>query len=116
MKRNYHGTDPIPSVAPIALGSVVVLAIVGGIGWWIYGEVTEPDSGTITEMEHEEGYYEMDCVSYDYCVNEWNPPTWCLWYEDAAGEEGDACVKEELYNALKVGDDYFKGMKVSDAA
>lgn len=94
------------------------------------GCAIEPESGTITEMEYEEAYTETTqrCTSqYDAkgkykgqtCVPVTNyyPECWEVDYEDeATGETGEDCVSEDLYNALEVGDDYYKGMKVSDAS
>lgn len=65
-----------------------------GFNWFMderAAEAAEPKSGTITEME------------YDY-----EDFTYCIWYEDANGNEGDDCIGRSEYNDLEVGDRYEK--------
>lgn len=92
----------------------------------------EPESGIVTELEYEpasfitsqnctyrydaKGRYKgQTCVPYTTHF----PECWDVDYEDdSTGEtlEGEDCVSEDLFNALEIGDNYFKGMKVSDVA
>jgi hypothetical protein len=114
--RSYHASrlDDAP-IAAIAIGVGAVLIIGGVIGVWVYGEVNEPDAGTITEMEYEPAYTEtgVSCTTSNgrtTCTpwTEYNPATWCLWYEDAEGNEGDACISQQEYESLHVGDHFEK--------
>lgn len=84
-----------------------VSAVIAGVGCAIIGcgalmfgwimderaaEAAEPDSGTITEME-----FDFEDI------------TWCVWYEDEQGNEGDDCIGHDEYDRLDVGDEYTKG-------
>lgn len=96
------------------------------------GCVAEPESGTVTEKEYEEAETEtyQDCktttttrngrtTSSTSCTprTTYYPECYEIDYEDEATDEtGEDCVSEELYEALEIGDHYFKGMKVSDVA
>ncbi len=104
--------EPVPCV----IGGAVVLVIAGGIGVWAYTEHNEPDAGTITDMEHEPEHWDsgieclpksgggVECLPY----NDYYPATWCIWYEDAEGAEGDDCVSEARYESFEIGDTYTK--------
>lgn len=103
--------------APWVIGGAIVLVIGGGIGMWVYTESIEPDSGTITDMEHEPEHWDsgveclpktgggVECLPY----NDYYPATWCIWYEDAEGNEGDDCVSQARYESFDIGDPYTKG-------
>lgn len=96
------------------------------------GCVAEPESGTVTEKEYEEAETEtyQDCrtttttrngrtTSTTSCTprTTYYPECYEIDYEDPETDEtGEDCVSEELYEALEIGDHYFKGMKVSDVA
>lgn len=91
----------------------------------------EPESGIVTEKEHEEAYSvtTQSCTSrYDakgkyqgqtcYPVTQYYPECWEIDYEsqdpEAERTEGEDCVSEDLYHALEVGDEYRKGMTPGD--
>lgn len=94
------------------------------------GCVAEPESGTVTEKEHEEAHSTttQDCrtttttrngrtTSTTNCTPRtvWHPECWEIDYEDPeTGEAGEDCVDSELYEALEIGDTYTKGMDASD--
>lgn len=88
----------------------------------------EPESGIVEELEHEEAYSDTTqiCTSqYDakgkYKGQTCRPSTTyyaeCYevdYYDEDTDTSGEDCVGEDLFEALEVGDEYFKGMEVSD--
>jgi hypothetical protein len=93
----------------------------------------EPESGIVTEKEYEEAYSitTQNCTNrYDskgryvgqscYPSTQYYPECFEIDYEsqdpEAERTEGEDCVSEALYNALEVGDEYHKGMGVSDVS
>lgn len=113
--RNHDSdfTGPLIIIGGIALGLIVI----GGVGVWVYTETTEPDSGVITDMEYEPEHWDsgveclpksgggVECLPY----NDYYPATWCIWYEDAEGNEGDDCTSKARYESFDIGDTYTKG-------
>lgn len=109
----YTDTDPVMWV----VGGVVVVGLLGVGGYWIYTESAEPDSGVITDMEYEPEHWDsgveclpksgggVECLPY----NDYYPATWCIWYEDAEGNEGDDCTSQARYESFDIGDNYTKG-------
>lgn len=80
-----------PLAGGIMVGGMVVIGI-GHLIWTeVNAEVAEPDSGTITEME-----YDFEDI------------TWCIWFENESGAEGDDCIGKDEYEELEVGDWYEK--------
>jgi len=98
------------------------------------GCTAEPESGIVTEKEYEPSHSSVtqDCktttttrngrtTSSTTCTPRtvYYPECYEIDYEDdSTGEtlEGEDCVSEDLYNALEVGDKYWKGMKPDDVA
>lgn len=95
------------------------------------GCALEPESGTVMEKEYEEAHSQItqDCrtttttrngrtTSTTNCTPRtiYYPECYEIDYEDeSTGETGEDCVSEDLFNALEIGDDYWKGMKTNDA-
>jgi hypothetical protein len=116
MRSSYTSWFDDAPIGAIVIGAGAVLIIGGGIGLWAYGEFKEPDAGTITEMEYEPEYWDsgveclpgangqVQCLPY----NDYYAPSWCVWYEDAEGNEGDACISQQEYESLHVGDHFEK--------
>lgn len=110
-------------VGGVALAGILVLGA---------GCTPEPESGIVTEKEHEEAETEttQDCRTTTRTTNgrttsttsctprtEYHPECFEIDYEhEATGETGEDCVSEELYEALEIGDEYRKGMKADDVA
>lgn len=84
-------------------GIFLVVGVFGWIGYEIYQEIQEPDSGIVTDKEHEEGYWDCDSTGCD-----WIAPTWIVWYEDEEGNEGDDSVTELEYASINIGDEFSK--------
>lgn len=95
------------------------------------GCAPEPESGIVVEKEYEEAYSvtTQNCTNrYDskgrytgqtcYPSTQYYPECYEIDYEsqdpEAERTEGEDCVGESLYNALQVGDEYWKGMGASD--
>lgn len=107
----------------VALAGILILGA---------GCTPEPESGTVTEKEYEKAYSSttQDCrtttttrngrsTSTTSCTPRtvYYPECYEIDYEDEATDTtGEDCVSEELYEALETGDEYWKGMKPSDAA
>lgn len=86
-QENWAVSGVIAGVGCVIIGCGALM-----FGWIMderAAEAAEPDSGTITEME------------YDF-----EDFTYCIWYEDENGNEGDDCIGRAEYNDLEVGDHY----------
>lgn len=91
---------------------------------------TEPESGTVEELDYEPAsFYTSQSCTYRYdskgryqgqtCTpyTTYVPECYDVDYYDAETDtSGDDCVSPELFEALRVGAEYWKGMGVSDVA
>lgn len=100
-------------IAALTVGSALAMAVSAC--------QSAPTSGTITELEYEPGFYETvsdtDCrtvrtgkTSTTKCTpnleTTWVPECWEVDFEDKDGNTGEACVTEDEFKGLKVGDHF----------
>lgn len=82
-----------------------------------------PQAGTVTELEHEPGYWEEDCYTqsvYDsrtrtykskqVCSDRWVPDCYEVDWVTPEGDELEECATEEVFEGLALGDVYIEGM------
>lgn len=113
MKRAAAVAALVLAAAPLALSAC---------GDWEDYEYT-PRSGTVTELEHEPGYFDEDCWTeqvYDSrtgaykpkqrCTDRWVPDCYEVDFTTPEGQQLEECADEDVFAGLEVGDVYIEGM------
>jgi len=84
--------------------TVIIVAVVGGIGYAIWWEANDPGHGTITGKNHRSAY--VTCTTTNKvttCTN--HPECYRISYTDGR-YDGDACVTALEYDRYRIGDTY----------
>lgn len=91
--------------AILAFVAALVVALLVLLGIEIHSEVVEPDAGAITELAYDPAWVQTQCTStgrVTTCTPIYHDECWRVEYADG-DRNGDACVREETWQALTVG-------------
>lgn len=94
-------------IAIMVMCGLIIATLLVMLGIELYNEITEPETGTITELSYQDDYWYMTCTGgrTNVCTQHHAPECWGVYFENN-GRDGDACVTEEEYATYKIGDWY----------
>jgi hypothetical protein len=88
--------------------TALILAVFALMGWAIHHEMTEPESGTVTELEYSPAHTTITCTTsgkVTTCTPITTSECYRVVYENG-DEWGDACVAPNEFPLYQVGDQY----------
>lgn len=97
---------------PEALGVAAVAIVLCLVGWFIWSEITEPTSGTVTGLDYSPPYISSSCTGKPlHCSTTYYPECYEVDYADSDGAKGDDCVAPNEFPLYRVGDHFPRSQK-----